>query len=558
MLESLYIRNFALVSELQLDFSEGLTIITGETGSGKSLIIGAIQLLMGGRASALSLRKGEKNCEISGVFRLEDAFANLQKKLDAKLEEAGIPPCEEHQLLLKRTLFEKGSRAFINGSAVTIAILKEIGTLLVDIHGPHDNQTLLQTHRQLELLDSYAENAPLLKQCREEWCELKSIQNEICKINEDHLNAEEVALLEHQFQEIRKAGVSPDEEQQVLERHKIVSSAKTLMELSQQCAGTLSNHEGSIVDQLADLMRPARDIADIDSDTGQPLLERLENLSEIISELGEDYERYTQDLELDPEEMQKLEDRLGEIQKLKRKYGPTIDDVLQTAARIADRLKRINSRDDVLAQWKKREKEYQTKVQETAQELTKRRTEACKPLSEKINKKLRVLGFSKAVFEVDCKKAELGPEGCNHIEFMFAPNVGEDLQPLRQIGSSGEIARVMLAIKTVLTSVDDVPVLIFDEIDANIGGRVAGEVGKELVAVAKSHQVFSITHLPRIAAVGKQHLQVEKWVENGRTFTRMKQLQKEERVEELIRMLGADANSETARKHALEMLALTF
>lgn len=555
MLEALNIQNFALVSELNLEFSLGLNALTGETGAGKSLIIGALQLLVGGRASSSSIRKGASSCEVSGTFRLDRMPPEVQEQLQLLLEKGGVRPSEEQRLLIRRVISENGSRAFVNSSPITASYLRDLGEYLVDIHGPHDSQTLLLPKRQLALLDSFAGIKEELQQCREIYRELQNVRQQRHTLQEENLSAEEVQLFSYQLQEIDGAEIQADEEELLLARHRVVAHSRRLIEVAQQGANALALGENSLQEQLALAIRQIRELAQIDPVAGEPFQVRLENLSNDLGEIASDLENYAGGLEWDEEALQNMEARLELLQHLKRKFGSTLTDVLACAERIRLRLERIQGRQEALATLSAREKELQGQHQAACRQLSKLRQQAAGRLAEDISGKLQHLGFAKAGFAVTLAAASAGPDGADAVEFCFAPNVGEEMQPLRNIASSGEIARVMLAIKAILSNADQVPVLVFDEIDANIGGRVAADVAAELRSLGRQHQVFCITHLPRIAAAGGAHFQVSKHIVEGRTIARMFRIDGEDRVQEIVRMLGDSSSSATACRHARELLA---
>ncbi|MDD3954609.1 MAG: AAA family ATPase, partial [Lentisphaeria bacterium] len=323
MLESLYIRNLALVAELQLDFAAGLNTVSGETGAGKSLIIGAIQLLGGGRASPASIRKGASSCEVSGVFRMDHISSGVQDELLALLVQAGLPSCEEQRLLLRRVINENGSRAFVNSTPVTASFLKELGERLIDIHGPNDNHSLLSPNRQLALLDSFANLDTELQDCRKVWQQLEHTRLAFQKLKDETLAPEEIQLLSFQLREIDQANLQEGEEDEILARHRLASHARRLIELARQCSQGLYESENCLCDQITPFMRLLREIEQIDSDQGQGFVERLEMISGQLNELGQDLNQYGENRDLDQEELQRLEERLDLLQKLKRKYGPT-------------------------------------------------------------------------------------------------------------------------------------------------------------------------------------------------------------------------------------------
>lgn len=540
--------------ELDIDFGPGLNTVTGETGAGKSLIFGAIQLLAGGRATPASIRRGAKSCEVAGIFLLDANCAAVRVGLEARLEAASIPPCEENRLILRRVITESGSRAYVNGAMATAAFLRELSEHLIDIHGPHDNQTLMSPARQMALLDTYAGLTTLAADTRQAYERLDEIHREQEKIRADGLAPEEAGLLEYQLKEIERAAPTGDEEERLMARYRLVSNAKKLIELSASAQHALCDDEGSVAEQLASLLRSLRELSQLDPGKGAELVGELEQLAENVRDVGEELQAYAEGMEVDEEKIQRIEKRLDLLQRLKRKYGPTLADVIRTGERIRTRLESIRNmaeRARAIADDEKRAREAFATL---CTRLSAARAKAAPGLGQAITDKLRGLGFLKSLFEIRLTSTTPGPSGADGIDFMFAPNVGEDVQPLRHAASSGEVARVMLAIKTVLSDADSVPILVFDEIDANVGGRVAVSVADELRAVAARHQVFSITHLPQIAAAGQQHYLVAKAVTGERTSTTMRLIEGEARLDEVVRMLGADSGSATAYAHADELL----
>lgn len=554
MLETLYIRNLVLVPQLQLEFGPGLLAVTGETGAGKSLVLGALRLLAGGRASASLIRRGAENCEVTGVFRLSQEHPSLARWLDTRLEELSLPPREEGRLLLRRVITPSGSRAFLNGSPVTAALLKEFGEALIDIHGPNESHSLLAPARQLHLLDLFCGDDALLGEVRKEWKELCGIRREQQALQGEGLSPEEQELLAHQLKEIEDAALSPGEEEELLARHRLVANSARLQALAGLLSQGLSQGEGSLVDQLAPWIRQAEELAQLDPRKGEEFLQRLDTLSNELNDLGEEVGDYGASLDFDQEALQEMNERIERIQKLKRRYGPTLQDVLDRGKRLQERLRRAASRNDLLAALAQRREEAEKRHRESCGRLARVRTDGAGRLSLAITRKLQDLGFRKALFQACLTPADPGPEGADSLEFLFAPNQGEPMAPLRQAASSGEVARVMLAIKTVLSQVDDLPVLLFDEIDANIGGRTAATVAQELHALGREHQVFSITHLPMIAAAADRQYLVEKRTEEERTTTHVRLLSPQERVEEITRMLGAEPEDAAAAAHARELL----
>ncbi len=555
MLSSLHIRNLALVQELDLELSTGLNTVTGETGAGKSLVIGAIQWLAGARASGGAIRKGEKSCEVSAVLRIPEEYGTLMEKWRTFAAENGIPNGDdERELLLRRVVTENGSRAFINGAAVTVALLKECGEWFFDIHGPHDNQGLLQPLRQLELLDSYAGTVELAAACAACHGRLQETKAEIARLRQEGLAPEDQALLAHQLREIEDAALQPDEEKELIARHRVASNARRVLDICQSLRNGLCDGENSLQEQISALLRQLHELAQIDPKAGNDFTEMLEGIYEQVQEAAVSVSDYGENLELDEEELRSLEERMDLIARLKRKYGGSVEEVIATGRRLRSRLEAAKNMGGRLTELRDTVKQLETELRERCGDLTTRRRAQADRLAAAITAKLLHLGFAKAVFAIQMEAAEPGPHGADAVEFLFAPNAGEDSQPLRAIASSGEIARVMLALKTVLRDADPVPVLVFDEIDANVGGRVAVAVAEELTAVGEHHQVFCITHLPQIAAAGRQHYRVSKSVHDGRTFTQVSLLQGDSRLSELVRMLGADEGSPAATEHARSLL----
>jgi DNA repair protein RecN (Recombination protein N) len=555
VLERLHIRNLAVVAELEVEFGPGLNVVTGETGAGKSLVLGALQLLLGERASPAAIRQGAAQCEIAAVLRAGPRERAAGRALAQFLAANSLEPAEDGELILRRVLNPSGTRHFVNGTPVTLNLLRELGDLLVDIHGPHDHQSLLQPRCQLALLDSFAALDDDRDAVAAAWAAAEEARCELERLRSENLAPREIELLRHQCAEIEAAGVQPGEDAELGARHALVAHQRQLLELAGQCRQGLTEGEAAAVDTLRTILRLAAEIEGIDPAGGAPLRARLETLIENAEELSADLARYADGLSLDEDELARLEERLAVLQRLRRRYGPTLEDVLRSAVDARTRLERVDGRQARIAEQERACAERATAHGRLCARLSAARRAAAERLAAAITGKLRRLGFAQGTFAVQLADAPPGSRGADAAEFAFAPNPGEALLPLRQIASSGEIARVMLAIKTILSAADRVPILVFDEVDANIGGRVAVKVAEELVAIARQHQVLCITHLPQIAAAGRRHFRVAKDVENGRTQARMEPLSGAAREEEIIRMLGSDAGSAVAREHARELLA---
>ena len=554
MLQTLHIRNLALVTELEVDFCPGFNAVTGETGAGKSLVLGAVQMLLGARVGPDVIRRGEAQCEVSAQLHVGPAEGALQAAVGTVLAAAGLAPCEEGQLVLRRVISTSGSRAFVNGSVATAATLRDLGSLLVDVHGPHEHQSLLRPHCQLELLDAFAGLADGRARCARAAVRVGDAERELAAAQQETLSEEEAELLAFQVDEITRAGLEGGEEERLLAQHRRVANAQRLIRLADACRLGLAESETCLVDRLGYFVRLLQELESIDSERGAAFAERLGLVTEQVRDLAADLGGYVEGFDVDQEAAARIEERLELVLRLKRKYGPTLADV---AAHLADRSARLEqhrSRGTRLQQLGEALAARRQGHAAVCAELSVGRQQAAGTLAAGIAGKLRRLGFSHAGFEIRVTAAPAGPHGADQVEFLFAPNAGEAMLPLRHSASSGEMARVMLAVKTVLTEADQVPVLIFDEVDANIGGRTAVTVAEELVAIARRHQVLSITHLPQIAAAGERHFLVSKHVQDERTTTTMSALDPADRELEIARMLGAAAGSQVALTHAREML----
>jgi DNA repair protein RecN (Recombination protein N) len=561
MLTTLRIKNLALVSDLTLELQPGYNAVTGETGAGKSIIIGALNLVLGERADRNLIRSGCDNCSVEAVFEIK----TLQSRLKPLLEENGLEPCEDGQLVLKRTFTNAGTnRQFVNGSPTTLSVLSSLGEWLVDMHGPHDHQSLLHTSRQLAILDAFGN----LEAQRDAFGAIVSrravLQSEkAALIVDEKTYAQQLDLLRHQAGEIAAARLNPDEEESVKQEHQRASNANRLLELCRNALSLLEDDENSLITNSGLLGRTLQDLQRTDSSAEEIAL-RHGRLAEELRELHNDISRYSEKVVADPAKLQELEERLGLIQSLKRKYGATLADVIAHGAEAAAKLEQLEKRDSEVARINGELKHVEAEIWRAGEELSKQRRKIIPQLSKSAVKQLRDLGFAQCHFDVaistlerkagDAGTAVFPSSGLDSVEFQFAPNAGEPPRALRAIASSGEMARVMLALKTVLAQVDEVPVLVFDEVDANVGGATAGVVGEKMRQIARQRQVLCITHLAPVASHASAHYMVSKQVRDGRTISEISLLSPKERVTELSRMLGG--LSDAARKHAEELLRL--
>ena len=551
MLVSLRIRNLALIEDLTWELGPGFNTLTGETGAGKSILIDALSLLLGERADKSLIRTGADSCSVEAEITLADK-ARLGE-INAALEEIGAEPCEGTTLLLKRSLTGAGAnRQFINGSPVALQGLKRIGDLLVDVHGPHDHQSLLATEKQAELLDAYGKFSTQRAACATAFADLREIEQERAALELSESEREQrVALLQHQVQEIQGAKLELGEDERVEKDYRAASHAQNIVEQAGIISGLLNDSENAVLTQLAQVDRALIAWQRMDgsiADAEKLNRDAVAQLQELLGSVQARAER----VDLDPAQLRQLEDRLNLVQSLKRKYGGTVENVIAFGEKAAGQLAALEGRAEFLATLAQREKTARAALDKAAAELTKARRKIAAPLGEKISQELRALGFTKSTFQVELTPAaKAGPSGADHVEFIFAPNSGEAARPLRAIASSGEMARVMLAVKTTLAEVDEIPILIFDEVDANVGGETAGQVGRKLRGLGKSHQVLCITHLPQVAAQGQSHFAVEKRVKQNRTQTELTQLDGPARQRELARMLGGQTEASLALAKSL-------
>ncbi|PYK62452.1 MAG: DNA repair protein RecN [Verrucomicrobia bacterium] len=563
MLTTLRIKNLALVADLTLELHPGYNAVTGETGAGKSILIGALNLVLGERADRTLIRGGSDSCSVETVFDVSKLRAPLKKFLD----ENGLEPCQENQLLLKRTFTVTGAnRQFVNGSPTTLNVLAALGEWLVDIHGPHDHQSLLHSAKQLAILDAFGG----LDSVRDNFASLVrhrgALETEKASLIVDEKTyAQQLDLLRHQVSEIAAASLRPGEEAELEREHRLASNAAKLLELSQGALRLLSEDDGSLAVQASALGRALQELKRLDPEA-VCLLSLHEQALSFLRDLQSDLSHYADKLDNDPARLQLLEERLNLIQSLKRKYGATVEDVIAFGEQARQKLQNLEQRDAELERINAELKKFDGELKRIGEELSAQRRKAVPKLSKAVAKQLADLGFHQSHFEVAIASTAFGAEalapgsalrapqstGFDQVQFQFAPNPGEPAHPLRAIASSGEIARVMLALKTVLAAQDDIPVLVFDEVDANVGGETANAVGDKMRRLGEHRQVVCITHLAPVAACASAHYVVTKETKLLRTVTNIHLLESKERVTELARMLGGQ--SDAARKHAEALL----
>ena len=548
MLASLHIRNLALVEDLEWTLAPGFIAITGETGSGKSIIIGALKLLIGERADKSLIRSGADACTVEALFQLGNAAA-----MNARLEENGAEPCSDDHLILKRTFTSAGAnKQFVNASPTTLAVLKSLGDLLVDLHGPHDHQSLLSNEKQLDLLDAYANAGHARAAYAAQYTALHGLLAEHAELSASEASLErEVDLLRHQVNEITAAQLQPGEEETTLARYTVASNSRRLIEISTAIIQRLSEADDSLLSGLGEVQRQFRDLEKLDPAAAQIAQSHANAVIE-LEEAAHSLQHYLDALDIDPQQLAALEERVSLFETLKRKYGPTLDQVIAFGDEAATRLRKIESRGEELARLDRAIAAARETLAALGAKLTKLRSAAAPKLAADIQGQLRDLGFKKSEFAIELHHHDKpAPAGLESAEFLFAPNPGEPAKPLKAIASSGEISRVMLAVKSSLASQDRIPLLVFDEIDANVGGEIAHAVGAKMAALAEAHQVLCITHLPQVAAAASTQVVVAKQYTGDRTTSQLTEVKGKPRVEEIARMLGGKTDSALAHARTL-------
>lgn len=549
MLHSLHVKNLALIEETEVEFGKGLNILTGETGAGKSVLIGSINLALGGKFDKEMLRTGAESALVELVFSCEE---DLQ--LSAKLEEMDISV--EDTVTISRKLQQGRSVSKINGETVNAKQLKEVAELLIDIHGQHEHQSLLHKKKHLEILDAYGgeDTKDALKLVEGLYRKVSELKARLSQEALDEASKQrEQALLEFERDEIENAHLTLGEDE-VLEAkyRKLVNSKKITEALSESYRYTGSDAGDGAGNSLGRALRSLNSVCEYDTQLEQ-LSEQLAQIEDLLSEYNREVSAYLSDMEFDGEDFYQIEERLNQINRLKDKYGSTISEVLQALEERNTRLEKLADYDAYMNGLQAQLSLEEAQLRKACNALTNIRKECASKLTVELINALENLNFLSVQFDVSVQEKEVTANGADDVEFLISTNPGESLKPLAQVASGGELSRVMLAIKTVLASKDAIDTLIFDEIDAGISGKTAWKVSGQLNVVAGAHQVICITHLPQIAVMADKHFLIEKNVGNGTTMTVIRELSEEDKLRELARLLGGDAISEAAIANAKEM-----
>jgi DNA repair protein RecN (Recombination protein N) len=568
VLRELQIRDFALVDEVELEFEEGLNVLSGETGAGKSIIVGAMSLLLGGRASSDQVRTGAEEASIHGVFSVEEA-----SPARAALEDLGIEVGEDGLVLISRTISRSGrNQCRVNGRPVTQAMLSSVGEHLVDIHGQHEHQSLLRVGRHIEFLDDFAgaEALGIREQVRSGYARLVELEERLASLRSgERERAQRMDLLEFQAREIDAARLSPGEDARLARERTVLAAADQLYAHANSAyAGLRGSDTGALgaCDALAAAVSEIEAVLKVD-DSLRGALELLQNALAASEEAARVIRMYRDGIELDPARLAEIEERLALLQRLRRKYGDTVDEILEFRRRIGEELQRASSSEEEMAEIADELTKLRVSLGGLCASLREARVRAARALERQVEVELADLNMGSATFRVSfsCKEdprgvpvgdklLAVGPGGADIVEFLFSANPGEPAKPLARIASGGEISRVMLALKSCLASVDEVGTLIFDEIDTGIGGRTATAVGEKLASTSLVRQVVCVTHLAQIACMADVHYGISKVEKGGRTLTMVEKLEGEARAAEIARMLGGAELTPTSIKHAKEML----
>jgi len=563
MIRSIHIQNFALAHNLTIEFQKGLNILTGETGTGKSILIGAISAVLGSRVYTEVVRTGAEKATVEAVFEVE----NLSE-LHSLLKTKGLE--SNNEMILRREIPVKGnSRAFINDIPITIATLAEIGDLLVDIHSQNEHQSLLKKETHRYFIDALGELNGLLNSTAEAYRDYQQAELQLNDLEQRMRNMDEkYELYQFQFQEIEKSNLQKNEDQQLENERNILANSEKIFSLSSQFSEIVEgSDEGNLSSQVQQALHLLKELARF-SDEIQTLSQEFASAQIIIQEAARNIETFQSRIEFDPKRLEEIEQRLSDISQLKKKYGDSIADILSYKDKIESELLFRQNIDFEVDKARKFRDEKKTQYSTVALKLSDARKKVALDLEKEVSAKLKEIGMPKIRFKVEFSQIEnekgiyfqngkhySGDEnGVDEIEFYISPNPGEEFKPLMKIASGGEISRIMLALKNILAESDHIPLLIFDEIDAGVSGQIALAVGKSIQNLASTHQIICITHLPQIASFGDSHYRVEKYVENSRTFTRVITLDAENRVKEIASLMGGKTLSEEILQSARQLM----
>ncbi len=554
MLQELSIKDFAIIDEIQISFQPKMTVLTGETGAGKSIIIDALGLLAGGRGSTEFIRKGEKKAVIQGLFTLprEANTYNI-------LEEYGIDS-EDGQIILQRDLYRGGRNICrINGMMVNLATLRKVGETLIDIHGQNEHQELMKPENHIDLLDEYDKKTSQLRnQYQVVYQNYRKLKLSMEKKEADEKAwAQRLDMLNFQVKEIEEAGLKINEEDELVEEKNKLDNFQAIHDALELSYQILSGEKIDVVGNLGNAMNELSDVSDL-SENLREINTKISDAFYSLEDAARDISDELDSMEWNGERVNEIEERLELIHQLKRKYGDTIEDILHYHSRIEKELREMENAEQNSEKQERQLSEALEKVKELAIKLSKQRKKSAKKLEKMIHEQLSALYMDKAVFEVKClNNSKLYSKGIDKVEFYIQTNPGEEMGPLAKIASGGELSRIMLALKTIFSQKMGVTSIIFDEVDTGVSGRVAQAIAEKISQISNNSQVLCITHLPQVAAIADNHYYISKSVNDGRTETSLKELDEKQKIREIARMLSGSEITELTLKHAEELIKMS-
>jgi DNA repair protein RecN (Recombination protein N) len=564
MLKELYIKNYALIKELTVRFCRNLTVLSGETGAGKSIIVGALGLILGEKAKTSQIRSGAQSCTIEG--RLEIVKAHPVYSI---LEEKGIECVGNEGIVIRRNITQSGvSKSYINGFQVTVKDLKDITGILIDIHGQHEHQSLLDVKNHLFLLDQYGKHQDQLEIYKESYKKVERLKREIESHTVDKREKERrIDILEHSLAEIDRADVRENEDEQLDEEYKVLRNYEKLLTAVNNTCNFLKLDESSAMSMIDSALSELKKVSEYMGDISS-IMEELDVSRDVIAEIATRLKRYVDGIEYEPGKIDTIQARIELIKSMKKKYGDTVGEIKEYRDRCAHELEELQMSDDIINELNEKLSTETERAGKLAKELSIQRRVSAQTLSDSIMSELFYLGMEKARFkvniiylessegpvEIEGKRYKLTASGLDEIEFLLSANQGEPFLPLKSIASGGELSRIMLAIKTVLGSVDPILTFVFDEIDAGIGGKVSWAVGKRLKELSRFKQILCVTHQAQIASKGDLNIRVDKVLRDRRSVTEVKSLKGDERVSEIARMISGKSIGEAALRQAREMM----
>ena len=562
MLSNLHIENVAVIENAEMELSEGLNILTGETGAGKSILIDSINLVLGERVSKDIVRTGCQKAHVSALF------SDLSETAIKMLTDLGFECDEDDNLLIQRDISADGKGSCrIAGRPATVSMLRDIGRILVNIHGQHDNQTLLSAEKHIIYLDRYAQTQTLLSDYADAYAQMRATEKQLKNLQtDDAMKARRIDLLSYQIEEIELAGLKLGEDEELQSQKLIIANSEKISAALSSAYTSLSGGNGSDEGRkayeavgAAELVTAAGEALGVAAEfypEVKPLYERLTGLSYELEDCAEELRSYTGTIEYNPDELELIEQRLDTIYKLKRKYGATIEEILQYLASSKQELDTIESADIVIEKLQRQLEESKQTVQKLALKLTEARKKSAETMEKLVKGELEYLEMPGVTFMVQIKPQSPTSNGMDKVEFLISANPGSPAKPIAKIASGGEISRIMLGIKNVLAGNDDIDTLIFDEVDTGVSGRAAQKIGMKLKQVSKGRQVICVTHLAQIAAQADSHILIEKNISAGNTYTTLRKLNFVGRKEELARIIGGVNITELTTQNAEEMLRL--